>query len=344
MEKIIIGILYNIPQAKAIPSPDLLSEEGVLAEVEAVRGALEALGLPYDLLPVEKGIEPVLGRIKQVQPGVIFNLAEGVDGDSQKEMYLPAMLELLGIPYTGSPSLTLGMCLDKGRTKALLSAAGISTPHYRIADNPTSIPDGLHFPLIVKPVHEDASLGISDQSVVYDERRLAEQIARVVSDYSQPALVEEYIEGREFNVSIIGNQPPRVLPVSELNFSALPESQPQICSYQPKWASSPPEHHGVKVNCPADISPVLLQKIELISIGAYRAMGCRDYARIDIRMDNEQNVYVLEVNPNPDISLGAGLARSVQKSGLSYCEFIEMVLNYAWDRKTSCSPPIHRDF
>jgi D-alanine-D-alanine ligase len=333
VEGIKVGILYNVPHGNYKNADDFISEKGVLEEVEALCRVMEDEGFVYELLPIENPIKKTLDMIEQFRPQVVFNLAEGINGNSGKEMLLPALLELLNIPYTGSPALSLGLCLDKVKTKALLKTAGLNTPRYIVAMNVDAEPGDLHFPLIVKPVCEDSSLGISKQSLVYNKAQLGEQIRRIRCDYSQPALVEEYIDGREFNISVMGNNPCRVLPISELDFCGLAPESPKICGYEAKWIAQAEENKAIKVVCPAELSDHLVQRVQEVALIAYNIMGCRDYARIDVRMDDEEKIYVLEVNPNPDISPCAGLARSVQKAGLSYNNFIKDVLTYAWNRR-----------
>lgn len=333
MEKLKVGILYNVPLGKYKNQRDLLSEEGVLAEVDAVCQVLEEESLEYDLLPLRNMGHALIDKIRRIQPQVVLNLAESFNGDSGKEMLLPAMLDLLKIPYTGSDALTLGLCLDKVKTKAVLKEAGLNIPQYIMAANSDFEPGNLRFPLIVKPMKEDASLGVSKESVVYDKEQLMKQVTKLINDYAQPALVEEYVEGREFNISVTGNNPCRVLPVSELDFSGLSPSMPKICGYKAKWVTNSNEYQAVKVICPARLSPQLAAHLENVAKAAYEATGCRDYARIDVRVNEKEKIYVLEVNPNPDISPQAGLARSVREAGSSYNDFIKDVLIYAWDRR-----------
>lgn len=236
-----VGILFNSPSETTQNHLDILSEKGVLDEVDAVRGALEELKFEYVLLPIKNGITSALEAIKINKPQVIFNLAEGIDGDSHMEMHIPALLELINVPYTGSSGLTLGLCLNKASAKAVLESAGIKTPRYKVAYSGDFDPAGLRFPLIIKPVSEDASLGITGKSVVNTREKLKEQIDFVLNSYSQPALVEEFIDGREFNISVIGNNPSTVLPVSELDFSALSKNTPKVCSYNAKWVEGTSE-------------------------------------------------------------------------------------------------------
>jgi D-alanine-D-alanine ligase len=328
-------VLYNLSERlQKGEEKDILAEDAVLEEIGAVEGAIRELGHRYEVMAIPEDLFALVGSITNLAPDVIFNLCESVFGNSCWEMHIPALLELLRIPYTGAPSLTLGLCQDKGKVKDILLAHGILTPRYQIWRR---LPEGSEnggFPKIVKPLHEDGSLGISRESVVHGEEALKDRIRYVIEKYGQPALVEEYVEGRELNVSLLeAGGTVRVLPVSEIDYSGFPDGVPRICGYEAKWVSESVEYQKSTPVCPASLDPDVLKEIEVTALNAYGLFECRDYARIDFRLDADGRPFVLEVNPNPDISPQSGMTRSIQAAGMTYAEFVGLVLEEACRRK-----------
>ena len=332
-----IVVLYNIlERLQKGEERDILAEDGILEEIGAVEEAICTLGHEYHVLAVKDEVSTVIHWLQEIRPDVVFNLCESVYGNSCWEMNIPALLELFRIPYTGSPPLTLGLCQDKARVKDILLSQGIRTPRYRIFDRPLTREGGNRFPMIVKPVHEDGSLGISKESVVFDRDTLKRQVQYILDCYHQPALVEEYIEGRELNVSLMEiDGRIVVLPVSEIDYSKFPDGIPRICGYEAKWMQETLEYQHSNPICPALLTEQMRGRLEQITSEAFRLFQCRDYARIDLRVDQEESVYVLEVNPNPDISPQSGMARSIKAQGMTYAEFIGNVLERATHRKLS---------
>lgn len=333
MPKSSVLILFSYP---FFPdgSPDKLGIKSVKERLQAVQTALKSLGYKVSQLEVQTNLSDLLRKILDARVDVVFNLCEEFAGKTSLEMNVAAILELLNIPFTGSPAFVLGLTQDKGKTKSILAHAGIPTPNYQIwylgeKDNPIKI----NYPLIVKPLKEDASLGIDNESLVKDESSLQRQVKKIHQNYSQPALLEEYIDGRELNVSIIGNSEPRALPISEIDFSSLPPELPKICGYAAKWENQSLEFRHTLPICPAPLSPEIEKKVVEISLKVYQIMECRDYARVDIRLDAQGTPYVLEVNANPDISPDAGLIRSARAAGFSYEEFIGYIVELAKERK-----------
>jgi len=250
------------------------------------------------------------------------------------EMNIPALLDLMQIPYTGSPPLTLGLCQNKGRVKDILLSWSIQTPRYQIYHRPLAQRKEIAYPLIVKPLHEDGSLGITRDSVVLDDQALRRQIRYILDTYRQPALVEEFIDGRELNVGLIEfNGKVEALPVSEIDYSSLPEDLPRICGYEAKWVPESLEYQRSKPVCPAHVESGLRKKLESTAIRVYQLFECRDYARVDMRVDREGNVHVIEVNPNPDISPQSGMARAIKAKGLTYADFVKGLVEKALERR-----------
>lgn len=332
-----IAILYNLlERLERGEEKDFIAEKAVLEEIGAVKEAVIDLGHRPFVIALQNEIEPVIQSLKEIQPDVVFNLCECVYGRASLEMAIPALLDLFRIPYTGSPPLTLGLCLDKGKVKDILTSHGILTPQYKIFEEESTPLRGNLFPLIVKPLREDGSLGISKESVVYDNEGLNRQVQYILSKYRQPVLVEKFIEGRELNVGLMErNGGVNVLAVSEIDYSEFPEGIPKICGYEAKWVPESVEYQKSKPICPAPLDWVLQKRVEYLAIKVFKLFGCRDYARVDMRVDQDGKIYVLEVNPNPDISPQSGMFRAIQASGMTYSEFIQNLIERAYQRRDS---------
>jgi len=312
-----------------------LSEIGVLEEREGVERVLQQSGYRTTLFNVNGDIKRLIEFLDEKQPDLIFNLCESVGNESIHEMHVAGIYELMGVPYTGAGAFALGTCLNKVRTKEILSYHKIATPRFALFKTiaEVNIDDlELNFPLIVKPSREDASVGIENASIVENIAALKKRIRYILQNYDQPALVEEYIEGRELNVAIIGNKRPIILPISEIDFSTLPDGYPRIVTYNAKWVEGTEEYDGTRGVCPADVPAEIEKKAKDIALKAYRIMGLRDYGRIDMRLDKKGQLFVLEVNPNPDISDTAGFARSARVYGLTPQEAISRIVEYALER------------
>ncbi len=306
----------------------------VKEEYEAVVRGLAAEGFEARAANVEENLGRLERLLKRNPPDVIFNLIELFHENPRLEGMVAGLFELYRIPYTGSPPFALGLCQRKGLTKQVLFANGVPTPQFRLLRKP-EIPKrhGLHYPLIVKPAREDASAGIDKDSVVYDFASLRERLDKVFEEFAQPLLVEEFIEGRELHVSVLGNDPPTVLPAIEFDFSELPEDHPWIISYAAKWNPLEESYHRVHSVCPAKLSNRVLKKVEDISLRAYKETGCRDYARLDLRLNQRNQVFVLEVNPNPDLTEGVSFMESAEKAGLTFSQTLRKIVEFALERK-----------
>jgi D-alanine-D-alanine ligase len=240
------------------------------------------------------------------------------------EPHAAALLDMTEIPYTGNDYFALALCLNKPFTKKVLLQNKIETPQYQVFDTAMGKPDsGMTFPMIVKPARQDASIGIRNNAVVRTPAQLKRKVVEVITKYGQPALVEEYVEGREFSVAVLGcGDKLNALPISEIDFSRLPAQYEKICSYEAKWETRSELFKRTPPVCPANVDGWLRQKLIAAAKAAYAVTNCRDYARIDFRVDSKGKPYVLEVNPNPDLSDDAGLANMAQKSGLGYGDLL----------------------
>lgn len=332
-----IGITFdatNPADRKRGRKKDAISSTSILSTVVLVEDVLKRAGHEMVRIGVEYPMRNLVRRLEQSQVDAIFNLCEGVSDNSLLEISVAGLYELLGLPYTGNDPIALGLCLNKAKTKALLSYMNIPTPKHVILDaDMAEWKDQIPFPVIVKPSREDASIGISSESVVRDVEALRARVQFIVQKYEQPAIVEQFIEGREFNVTVIGNDPPVVFPLSEIDFSGLPGDLPHIVSYEAKWVEKSAEYKGTVPRCPAPLEPDQFRKLERLAQKAYKILGCRDYARLDVRMGADGKFYVLEVNPNPDVSDDAGLIRSVKAYGWTYDQFVLRVIGFALDRR-----------
>jgi D-alanine-D-alanine ligase len=304
----------------AAAAPHLIHEE-----IPIIEQVLRDAGWDALALPVGADVLGALGTLAARRPRAVINLCDDLLERSDHEMHFAGALELLGIPYTGAPPLALGLCRDKVMTKLILRGHGIPTAPFVLVEEPDAPLEGLRYPVIAKPAAEDGSLGITDASVAADEAAARRAIAAVRERFG-PVLVEEYIEGRELNVPVLGNDPPRVLPVSEIDFSGLAPGLPHICGYEAKWEPDDAHYAGTVGFCPAELGAQLTNRIEHWSALAFRSLGLRDYARIDWRLSPTRGLIALEANPNPDISPTSGFLRSVRAAGMDYPEFIELLL------------------
>jgi len=345
MENHLIGIGYNAYDPISGTRDERESEESVEQVAQEVYTLLTAAGYNAVVLPLGKSLMSFLRRINSLKVDVLINLCEGFLGRPQFEANVAGVFEILGIPFTGNNSRALSLCQDKFKSKAVLHAYGLPTARGRLVSSADQAVD-LTFPLIVKPNSEDASLGIKSDSVVFDPKHLMEKIKTIVEKYRQPALVEEYIEGREFNVAVLDNERLQALPVSEIDFSGMPDDVPRICSYEAKWFEDHVLYMTTPPVCPARIDDTLRERLQQLAVAAFQVMGCRDYARVDFRMGKDNRIYILEVNPNPDISLNAGYARALRAAGIEDIDFWARLidktlarneqpwysLDYGWDQ------------
>jgi len=264
---------------------------------------------------------------------VVFNLSECPMNSAQKEPHGAALLELLALPYTGNSPLPLTVCNNKALTKRILSSFLIPTPAFRLYPSVPRGRSGLRFPVIVKPANEDGSAGITEESVVDDEAGLKARVGHVIEKYQQGALAEEYVGGREFNVGVLGNNteadPFRTLPPAELVYR---NRRWRVCSFESKWDNNHPAYGEIAPECPANIPDALRNRLERITLACARAFELCGYARVDFRMNRRGKLFVLEVNPNPDISSNAGLDRAARAAGISYESLIIEILRLAVSR------------
>jgi D-alanine-D-alanine ligase len=319
-----IGILHNQP----IPPDHDFSEASIdiITQVEAVEGALAEIGCPFARVLFTSDLNSALCVLAEEKPDAVINLCESVDEDPHYCGHPAAVLELLHIPFSGSPSLSLMLTTDKLLSKHLLASAGIKTPAFCEYDEESpSAPDSLGYPVIVKPRFEDASIGIDQDSVFQSHSALRENLETMYERYG-PLLIEEYIEGHEFNISLLGFPEPKVLPIAEIVFEEFPPELFRIVGYRAKWDTSSFEYHHSPRAFPK-LPDTLRKRLEDVALQCFDLFSLRDYARVDVRVDSRGEIFVLEANANPCLSPDAGFAAAAEEYGMNYTQLIEYLLH-----------------
>ena len=323
-----VGLTYNL---KKTPLNNELNDSYIEFDdedtINAIKNALIKNG--HEVIPIEAD-NNIFKKIKDTSPDIVFNIAEGIKGES-RESHVPALLELLEIPYTGSGPLTLAIALNKAITNDILKYHNINTSRYQIfKKHNEKLSQLLTFPLIVKPIQEGSSKGIKNESLVKNEKDLMFQIKRVIDSYNQFVIVEEYIDGKEFTVSILGNDPPIILPLVEIDFNQLPVSANKIYSYEAKWLWDTPEKPIEMFKCPAELDMHTQKNISNIALQVFNILGCKDICRIDGRLNKKGQFYVLDVNPLPglipDPKAHSCFPESAIAANYTYDELINTIL------------------
>jgi D-alanine-D-alanine ligase len=323
--------------------PTLVVEpwDTVAEEIEQIVASVKEGGYDAKAINIRDNFDSLLDVVKTEKADVVMNLIEWFHDDLENETYVPAIFELLGQSYTGNRPLALALCQKKPQAKSLLSAAGIAVPRGIVVGvqgkAPKELP--LRYPLIVKPAYDDASGGIDAGSVVRDRAALDRRVQLVVGDHKMPALVEEFIEGREIHCAILGNDPPTPLPLYEMKFKDggvdnEGRALPTIITYRAKWDPYSRDYYAMEPSCPVDdLEPEIIKNIQATAIRAYQTLGCRDYARVDMRVDIiTGEAFILEVNPNPDLADGCAFAQCVRASGRTYAQAIQEIVGFALER------------
>lgn len=334
-----VGLTYNLKRgdpedAQEPPSSsrEAQAEWDEQATVDAVAAALRER---CEVIPIDAAEDPY-NALRDSRPDIVFNMAEGTFGPC-REGHIPSILEYLQIPYTASDPLTLNLCLDKSRAKEVLAYHGVPTPRFRVVAERYVPFNSLHYPLMVKPLFEGSSIGIRNDSLAGNPEELRGRVEWVLERFRQPALVEEFLAGREFTVAILGNgEEARVLPIVEIRFDSLPAGMNPIYSYEAKWIWDQSSNPLQIFDCPAHLGEKLRGEIERICLQAYRTMRCRDWCRIDVRLDASDRPHVLELNPLPGIlprpEDNSCFPKAARAAGLSYNQLINTVLDIACRR------------
>lgn len=334
-----VGFTYNLKRGEGEGGAEA---PGVDADVQAewddadtIQAVINALAERHEVIPIEAR-EGAFEALQSTRPEIVFNIAEGARGPC-REGHIPSILEYLDIPYTASDPMTLNLCLDKARAKEVLAYHGLPTARFRVVREKNFSFNSLHYPLMVKPLYEGSSIGIRDDSLVRTRREMRERVSWLLDKYGEPALVEEFLPGREFTVAVLGNgDEARTLPIVEIRFDMLPPGVNPIYSYEAKWiwddATAPLEIF----DCPAKLPSEIASEIERVSLEAFRIMRCRDWCRVDVRLDGTGRPHVIELNPLPGIlprpEQNSCFPKAARVAGMSYNQLINTVLDTACRR------------
>jgi D-alanine-D-alanine ligase len=300
------------------------------AERDVIR-SLQYLGHQVKLLGIYDDISLLINTIKMDRPDVVFNLTENFGGKAFYDKNVASVLEILGVPFTGCGSTGLWICRNKGLTKKILTFHRIKVPRFAIFYRGRRVwhRKNLKFPLVVKPLREDASIGISQDSFAENEKELCGRVNYIHQSLKMDAIVEEYIEGRELYVSILGNQRLTVLPIREMKFGQIPEEGPRVATYKAKWDYQYRERWGISNVFAGRLPEGVSERIEEICKKAYRVLMLQGYARFDLRLTENKEVFIIEANPNPWLASYDEVAQSASKVGISYHQLIQKILNLA---------------
>jgi D-alanine-D-alanine ligase len=303
---------------------------------ETINALKNAIGIFHKVTLIEAD-NNAFEKFKLSKPDIVFNIAEGFNNLS-RESQIPAMLDMLNIPYTGSDALTLGICLDKARTKEILSYYKIPNANFILVDRYKPLSNhSIEFPSIVKPVSEGSSKGIFNSSIVRDYDELNAEIKRVVDEYNQPAIIEEFLPGKEFTVALIGNgNSTEILPIVEIKYENFPDDVEHLYSYEAKWILDTKDNVFDVFECPAAIDNDLENQIKDTVLRTYNILRCKDWSRIDIRLDKNGTPNVIEINPlpgiMPDPTENSSFPKAARAAGINYNEMIQRVLLEACKR------------
>jgi D-alanine-D-alanine ligase len=326
MGKGLIGILHNRPLSHESGFSE--ASRDVLIQVGAIADSLGLLGYRSVSMPFSGDICELAQVIREHDIRMVFNLCETVDEDARLSGHPAAVLELLKITYSGSPSFGLMLSTDKWMTKQFLRSNGILTPECVLYNGQGPFDTSeLKYPVIVKPRFEDASIGIDQESIFKEERDLKRSIGSFFERFGD-VLIEEYVDGRELNVSLLGYPDACVLPVAEIVFRNFHEGLYPIVGYRAKWKSESYEFQNTPRIFPQDIDPDLRANVQRVSLQCFNSFMLRDYGRVDLRVNGKGDVFVLEINANPCLSPDAGFASAVEKGGISYMQMVEKLVSF----------------
>jgi len=303
---------------------------------ETVNAVKDAIAEFHNVILVEANND-AYQKLKELKPDIVFNFAEGLIGVS-RESHMPAMLEMLQIPYSGSDALTLGICLDKSRAKEILTYHKIPNAKFLVANQMKDIAKtNFDFPLIVKPISEGSSKGIFSSSFVKNTKELEDEVRRILLTYNQPALIEEFLPGREFTVAVLGNgEETEILPIIEIRYEDFPQDVVPLYSYEAKWILDTKENNFDVFECPAKLDKQLEYKIKESVLRTYNVLKCKDWSRIDVRLDKNGVPNIIEINPlpgiMPDPNENSSFPKAARAAGIEYNKMIQRVLYSAAKR------------
>jgi D-alanine-D-alanine ligase len=309
-------------------APDLL----ILQTVDAIDTALSNEGNGVVRVPVAADGKWI-DRIKRGRFDVAFNMCEGIDGVAEMEPPVISVLELFGLPYTGSSSYTTALCLRKHVVNALLAQAGLPVPPWITLRRGSRV-RSVGYPAIVKPAAEDASVGVEQRSVVRSARALKARVEAMLQTFDE-VVVQRFVDGRELNVGIVGET---IMPIAEIDFATMPKGMWRIVTYRSKWDTGSDEDLGAVPKCPAELPARSANEIRRVALEAWRLVGGHGYGRVDMRLDANGQPWILEVNSNPDIAPDAGLARMARTAGIEYATLVRTITELGVARKRDQQP------
>ena len=329
-----VALLYNEDTQIARGNPqDLLAVRYTATAAQNLSEALTSLGYPVTKLAVRGNLEELEDILASFSPRetFIFNNCDGFNGNNMGAVDVIRLVERMGFKHTGALADSIELCIDKPRSKERLLQSGVITPRYQVFDD--AIGDfNLEFPVIIKPSVEDASMGIDLDSVVADRESLFRRIAYIVEEYEQPAIVEEFVCGRELAVAMWGNEVIEILPIVEEDFSWVANPLERLLTYDSKWKTDSPYYQNIPARVPASLNRKEVQVVKRSAEGSFRAMGLRDFGRVDMRFSNGIP-YVIDINELPDLSPDAGFWNSARTTGITYPHMVERILTYALKRE-----------
>jgi len=315
-------LLHNID--RSWPPEDI---DEALQDVAELESSLADLGHPVTTVVVSDN--ELAESLRQTDPSqfIVLNWCEELPGIPNSDGLVVQWLERLGYTYTGSSCEVLELCWEKEKVKRLLIERDLPTPRWCVLDTPD--PDSWScYPAIVKPAHEHCSFGITSEAVVMDPGELSDRVAYILKTFRQPALVEDFIDGREFHISLWGNDEVQMLPPAEMDFALFEDLRDRLCTYDSKFKPGSPHYEQIRLRLPAALNDSEYDRLQRLAVEAYRVSGCRDYARLDIRKRNDV-FYILDINPNPDISSKASMACAAEHAGYSYGAMGSYLVNLA---------------
>ncbi len=335
MKRLHIALVYN-SYTGAVPesAEDRGGSSDLRQMIHTIRRNLRRLGHTVTVVPLAHDLFGFQRKLRRLRPDVVFNQYDDVVHGALYEMQLAALVRMMGLPLTGSPALALGLSRYKYMSASLLVGVGVPIPANTALLETVSAVDHhkWNFPLIVQPSQEHAGIGLDRDSVVYSKRALRDKVRDILRTYNQPALAQRFLSGREFNVGVIGGGRMRVLPLAEVDYDELPEDIPPIMSYAAKWVETSVEYQKTSVLCPAEVEPELADLISRVALRAFRAVGGWGYGRVDMRLDELGEPRVLEVNCNPCLDEGMGLANAAEKAGIEYPQLLQIIVRAAMER------------
>ncbi len=324
-ENIPVLLLHNIDPAWETDEVDQ-----ALREVACFESALRETGQPLTVITVRNSDLAACIRGYDPEKYIVFNWCEEIPGIPHSEALVAQMLDDLKFAYTGSPPDVLTLCWDKIKVKQLMNLSGIPTPDWRVYDS-VKTDDWNCFPSIVKPSREHCSFGLTTEAVVMSPDELHTRVAHIIETFHQPALVEDFIDGREFHISLWGNESLEMLPPAEMDFGAFDDARDRLCTYESKFRPGSCHYEKIGLLLPAPLSVMEHERLRLTCVRAYNAVGCRDYARMDVRLRGGV-FYVLDINPNSDISAEASMACAAEAAGYTYGKMIGRIIGLAAER------------